>query len=109
MVAYPDSFPSDALLMVLDKLRGTGAPVTTADLTLGAWNVAGYALSQALPVQTIVGTWSPTEETSDAEVIEYALKISTLTQEDALVCGGMIPWGLILTIVLRIIADSRKS
>lgn len=101
MVPYPSEFPTGALTMILDKLRGQ--PVLVADLVHGAWNVAGYALAQSLPVQQPIGTQ---EFKDDIELIEYAIAEGVPPVAEDGVVRGVIPWLLILKLVLKIIAEN---
>lgn len=103
MVPYPTDFPTGALTMILDKLRGQ--PVLAADLVHGAWNVAGYALGQALPVQQPIGT---REFKDDIELVEYALAEGVPPPAEDGVVRGVIPWLLILKLVLKIIAENAS-
>lgn len=100
LVPYPTDFPTGALTMILDKLRGQ--PVPVADLVHGAWNVAGYALNQALPSEGVVGA----PFASDIEMIEYAIAEGAPTEGENGIAKGVIPWVLILKLVLKIIADN---
>lgn len=102
LVPYPNDFPTAALSMVLDKLRGQ--PVPTADLVHGAWNVAGYALGQALPTEAVVGA----PFGSDIELLEYAIAEGAPTEGDNGITKGAIPWVLILRLVLNLILQESK-
>lgn len=53
MIDYPKTMPVDALMLMLDKVRGN--PVSTPEMIQGAWNVAGYGLSLALPIPAVIG------------------------------------------------------
>lgn len=49
LVAYPESFPIEALVLLRDKIKGEDVPVSK--LSNAAWNVVGYGLSLGLPVK----------------------------------------------------------
>lgn len=102
MIPYPESFPVGALTMVLDKLRGH--PIPTGDLVHAAWNVAGYALGQALPTEAVVGA----PFNSDIELIEYAIAEGAPTEGENGITKGAIPWVLILRLVLNLILQEAK-
>ena len=102
MVPYPSDFPTGALILILDKLKGQ--TVMTADLVHGAWNVAGYALSQALPVTQVVGeakTFS-----SDIELLEYVIAEGVPPPAEDGVVRGVIPWILVLKLALKLILEA---
>lgn len=102
LVAYPTQFPIEAFTLCLDRLRGI--PVPTPELVQGAWNVMGYALSQALPV----GNWVVAEEgeavlQSDIELLEYAVNNGVTPPADNGLVQGVIPWVSIVLLAMRII------
>lgn len=103
MVPYPTEFPTGALTLVLDKLKGQ--PVLIADLVHAAWNVAGYALAQTLPVENVIGDKT---FASDIELIEYAIAEGVPPSAEDGVVRGVIPWVLILQLVLKLIANNVK-
>lgn len=49
LVAYPESFPIEALVLLRDKVKGDDVPVSK--LTNAAWNVVGYGLSLGLGIK----------------------------------------------------------
>jgi hypothetical protein len=98
MVNYPDEFPSKALGILLEKVRGKA--VETPTLALAGWNVLGYALGKSLgggpaPVGDQGGL-------SDEEVLEAALN----SQEEEGAKGGAIPWAIVAQVVLKILINS---
>lgn len=76
LVAYPASFPLEALQIFKDKL--TGGSATNAECGLAGWNVVGYGLSIGLPVPQSIGAFGATDEPE-------ADQIAAL---DALISGG---------------------
>jgi|694.fasta_scaffold00244_82 hypothetical protein len=44
MINYPNTLPTDAVLIIVDKLRGKTS--NWSDVMLAGWNLLGYALSQ---------------------------------------------------------------
>lgn len=49
LVAYPESFPIEAFILLKDKVKGSN--ISAAALTNAAWNVVGYGLSLGLPIK----------------------------------------------------------
>lgn len=95
LVPYPTEFPKEALVMVLDAIRGQ-IP-TPADGAHACWVVAGYALSQTLGGGPIVA--GNDSSMTDAEVIQLALD----HEPQAGIAGGLFPWGVVLSIVLKLL------
>lgn len=71
MINYPTSLPTDALLMIVDRLRGKSNDWNS--VLLASWNLLGYALSQ-------VSLNSPDRI---LEAYEQAASISIETEEEA--------------------------
>jgi uncharacterized membrane protein YqaE (UPF0057 family) len=97
MIPYPDSFPTDALSIVLSKLRGGDLPIP--DLVHACWVVAGYALSQIIgggPSVKADGNFT------DEEVIELALA----SQAGEGIKQGFFAWRMVLAIVLRLLREA---
>ena len=55
MVDYPLSLPTDALMTLLDVVRGK---IDASKAVHAAWNVLGYGLAQGFPVQQGIGDHS---------------------------------------------------
>jgi hypothetical protein len=92
---YPTEFPQEALIMALDLTRGKVAG--TPEAVHACWNVAGYALARTIGSgPAITGATGD----SDVEVIEQALLQGPASQ----VTQGLFPWGLVVTIMLKLLA-----
>lgn len=48
MIDFPNQIPTDAIMLVIDKIRGR-KDVNNREFAQALWNVVGYAASQALP------------------------------------------------------------
>ena len=82
MIAYPVVMPTDALMLLLDKVRGK--PVAVSELVHGAWNVIGYGLNQSLPLPEAIG--------DAGEITDEQALLSLLGTEDESVVGfGILP------------------
>ena len=97
LIPYPTEFPKEALTMVLDAIRGTMP--TPAAGAHACWVVAGYALSQTLGGGPIVA--GNDSSLTDEEVIRMALD----HEPQAGAVGGLFPWGVVLSIVLRLLIE----
>ena len=73
LLPYPNSFPQDALLLMLDKIRGKD--VSLPDLVHAAWNVLGYGLAQSIGGgQVVAGEIEALAKLSDEELLTSVLK-----------------------------------
>lgn len=66
LIAYPESFPIEALVLLRDKVKGSD--VSTAKLTQAAWNVIGYGLSLGLPVKDQIQPVGSTPDESGSDL-----------------------------------------
>ena len=81
MIAYPEIMPTEALMLLLDKVRGK--PVAVSELVHGAWNVIGYGLNQSLPLPESIG--------DAGEITDEQALLSLLGTEDEAVGFGILP------------------
>lgn len=101
MVEYPDSLPTDAVLVIIDRLRGK--QIENAKLILAAWNLTGYALSQVTKEnKPIIKSEDQRNDSDDAALLESILTMSENPTGEAVV-KAVIPWVLVLKIATRIL------
>lgn len=101
MVGYPSVLPQDALLVMLDKVRGKD--VSIADLCHAAWNVQGFAQAQFIGGGNAIGS-TEVQTVSDEELISEALKSA---DPEADVKGFLpIPWALLAKLAIRLVLSS---
>jgi len=102
MVQYPVDMPTEALMAMLDKVRGKD--VETSKLISAAWNVAGYGL----------GKWQPTKEQlpfgdapepTDDEALSFLIASQSSGQEpvQGVVIGLVI--GVAVKLALKFLAE----
>lgn len=102
MVQYPIDMPTDALMLMLDKVRGKDVEVPK--LIAAAWNVAGYGL----------GKWQPTKdqlpfgdspEPTDDEALSQLIAFQSSGQEpvQGVVIGLVI--GVAVKLALKFLAS----
>ncbi len=106
LLPYPNSFPQEALMMMLDKIRGK--EVAIPELVNAAWNVAGYALAQSIGGgQVIAGEVEALSKLGDEELLsslleQHGAKVSDTDQVASL---GIVPWLMIARIAIKLLKD----
>lgn len=95
MIEYPKAMPVDALMLLLDKVRGN--PVTMAEVVQGAWNISGYGLGLALPLPSVIGAAG---DLSDESALEELIKYSQQDTDQA-IGAGILP-AMALSIVIKL-------
>lgn len=94
LVPYPNEFPNDALMLLLDKVRGRDVPV--ADLLHAGWCVQGYAMGQFMGGGPVV-TGEPAGW-SDEQVLQGAIEAGQGAKGI-----GLVPWVLVAKIAIKLI------
>lgn len=97
---YPTEFPSEAFIMVLDKVRGRG-DVSGADLAHAGWCVAGYALQQTLGGGPTIRGAENLEQSgwTDEQVIQGAIEANDGAK------GILFPWVLVVRVAVKLIME----
>lgn len=99
LVPYPDQFPSEAFVMVLDKVRGK-SEATVGDLVHAGWNVAGFAAKQTLGGGPFAGSENGELDVAgweDSDVLQAAVDQHNGAKM------GIIPWAIVLKIAIKVI------
>ena len=98
LTPYPADFPRESIALLLDVVRGQ-APIPSV-LCLHAWNVVGFVLGKTIgggAEINVIGQSGATDE----EILVSALEHPT----ESGVYAGIFPWGLVLQIALRLLAQ----
>ena len=106
LLPYPNSFPQEALMMMLDKVRGK--EVAIPELVNAAWNVAGYALAQSIGGgQVIAGEVDALSKLGDEELLSSLLEQhgAKVSDTDQVASIGLVPWLMIARIAIKILKD----
>lgn len=106
LLPYPNSFPQEALMMMLDKIRGK--EVAIPELVNAAWNVAGYALAQSIGGgQVIAGEVDALSKLGDEELLSSLLEQhgAKVSDTDQVASIGLVPWLMIARIAIKILKD----
>lgn len=97
---YPVDFPSEAFMLVLDKVRGRNA-VSGADLAHAGWCVAGYALGQTLGGGPTIRGAEASEQAqwTDEQILQGALDAAEGAK-------GFFPWVLVVRVAVKLILEA---
>lgn len=96
MVEYPLTLPTDALMTLLDVVRGK---TDTSKAVHAAWNILGYGLAQGFPIQQGIG------DSSDAATAEAIEALIAYDHPEA-VGFPAVALGIVLRLALKIIMES---
>lgn len=101
MIDFPESMPTDAIVVLIDKLRGREVPNKT--VYQAAWNVAGYGIDQVVKSQKpVVKNLEQRTDEDDALTLESVLAMQGNNEQSL---KGLIPWWLIIEIAVRILKN----
>lgn len=95
MVEYPTSLPADAVVVFIDKLRGKD--VETGLAVKAGWNLIGYGLGTAFPVQVNDQQARSLDDAAAADFLEQHLLGARAANAAA------VPWDIILPILFDVI------
>jgi uncharacterized protein (DUF927 family) len=105
MTPFPAGLPTAAIMILIDKLRGSIVP--NSDLILAAWNLAGYGLSQIAndptPVAEDVLKAAKHDDVSNDEAIEALESLMNRGSEADSDERKRLPWAKIVGIALKIL------
>ena len=98
MINFPQTMPTDAMMLLIDKIRGKQS-VSNKDFAQALWNLVGYAADQAIPSDT-----KPVFQDSEESLDEFA---SILEEAVAMHASGgearKLPWANILRIGIKLL------
>lgn len=101
MIQFPESIPTDALVILIDKIRGKNIDINL--VYQAAWNVAGYAISQISKADMPVAkNLDARTDEDDALTLEALLAMASGSPQPA---KGIIPWSIIIEIALRVLKN----
>lgn len=101
MIQFPESIPTDALMILIDKIRGKA--IDNNLVYQAAWNLAGYAIAQVSKSdKPVVKNLDARTDDDDALTLEALLAMASGSHEPV---KGIVPWGIIIEIALRILKN----
>jgi hypothetical protein len=96
MVEYPLSLPTDALMTLLDVVRGK---VDASKAVHASWNILGYGLAQGFPIQQGIG------DSSDAATAE-ALEVLIAYDHPEAVGFPALAFAIALKLALKLVLSA---
>jgi len=97
MVDYPLSLPTDALMTLLDVVRGK---IDASKAVHAAWNLLGFGLAQGFPIQQGIG------DSSDAATAEAIEALLASQSPQAAIGFPSLAFSIVLKLAVKIILDS---
>jgi hypothetical protein len=97
MINFPDSLPMEAILLVINKIKGKNEP-SNKDFAEAIWNIVGYAAAQVIPEdKPIIGEVQDLNLEDFAAILEQAILMKDSPEVNKL------PWANILKISLKLL------
>lgn len=103
MINFPDQIPTDAIMVIIDRIRGKG-DVSNKVFAQALWNVVGYAANQAVPDDKTIFEGREIGLEDFASILEQALEQSKYHANEVTV--GIVPWALILKTALKVLISA---
>jgi hypothetical protein len=97
MVDYPLTLSTDALMTLLDVVRGK---VDASKAVHAAWNILGYGLAQGFPIQQGIG------DSSDGAIVEAIEALLGNQGPQAAIGFPSLAFSIVLKLAMKIILDS---
>lgn len=98
MLAYPDVFPSDAIAIVVQQLRGVAVPLHMS--IRAVWVVVGYGLGQFVPSTDPLTL--PVNETPSDEQVARSLEAYQAATTGAPAFTAALPWKVLLPVLVQL-------
>ena len=103
MINFPDQIPTDAIMVIIDRIRGK-ADVSNKVFAQALWNLVGYAANQAVPDDKTIFEGREIGLEDFASILEQALEQSKYHANE--VTLGIVPWALILKTALKVLISA---
>jgi len=102
MVDYPLSLPTDALMTLLDVVRGK---IDASKAVHAAWNLLGFGLAQGFPLQQGIGD-SSGGDSSDGATAEAIEALLASQSPQAAIGFPSLAFSIVLKLAIKIIMES---
>jgi len=100
MINFPNSMPTDAMMLVVDKVRGK-KDVGNKEFSNALWNIVGYAADQVIPDDKQIFQNAEVSLADFAAILEQAIPQGDFHGNPITI--GIIPWAIVLKTALKLL------
>ena len=100
MINFPSTIPTDAMMIVVDKIRGK-KDVGNKEFSNALWNIVGYAADQVIPDDKQIFASADVSLEDFAAILEQAIPQGDFHGNPITI--GIIPWAIILRTGLKLL------
>jgi hypothetical protein len=100
MIDFPDSMPTDAMMLIVDKIRGK-KDVGNKEFSNALWNIVGYAADQVIPDDKQIFQDAEVSLEDFATILEQAIPQGEFHGNPITI--GIIPWAIVLKTALKLL------
>ena len=100
MINFPNSMPTDAMMLVVDKVRGK-KDVGNKEFSNALWNNVGYAADQVIPDDKQIFQNAEVSLEDFAAILEQAIPQGDFHGNPITI--GIIPWAIVLKTALKLL------
>jgi len=100
MISFPQTMPTDAMMLVVDKVRGK-KDVGNKEFSNALWNIVGYAADQVIPDDKQIFQNAEVSLEDFAAILEQAIPQGDFHGNPITV--GIIPWAIVLKTALKLL------
>lgn len=100
MINFPNSMPTDAMMLVVDKVRGK-KDVGNKEFSNALWNIVGYAADQVIPDDKQIFQETEVSLEDFAAILEQAIPQGDFHGNPITI--GIVPWAIVLKTALKLL------
>jgi hypothetical protein len=100
MISFPQTMPTDSMMLVVDKVRGK-KDVGNKEFSNALWNIVGYAADQVIPDDKQIFQNAEVSLEDFAAILEQAIPQGDFHGNPITV--GIIPWAIVLKTALKLL------
>ena len=101
MISFPQTMPTDAMMLVVDRLRGKKPDVGNKEFCNALWNIVGYAADQVVPDDKQIFQETEVSLEDFAAILEQAIPQGDFHGNPITI--GIIPWAIVLKTALKLL------
>ena len=100
MIDFPQTMPTDAMMLIVDKIRGK-KDVGNKEFSNALWNIVGYAADQVIPDDKPIFQNAEVSLEDFAAILEQAIPQGDFHGNPITI--GIVPWAIILKTTLKLL------